>query len=150
LGLVLLGKNGSEYSLTYGENYVIGSLLTLLLKDGIDFGNASEETCTQWASALKGNIDRMRFLEVKDKFGLKGTYGLIEDMDVFQLFSTGLYANRGHKINRSNLEKVVPQLPNEYWRDSIGEFADFLDSCGGLVSFSPNAYRSTKSYHVAN
>jgi hypothetical protein len=143
LGLGLVGKNGSKYSLTYGENYVIGSLLTLLLKDGIDFGNASEEECKRWASALKGNIDRMRFLDVEDKFGLKGTFGLFEGMDVFQLFSTGLYANRGPKISRSNLEKAVPQLVNEYWRDSIGEFADFLDSCGGLVPFSPNAYRST-------
>ncbi|MDA4113663.1 MAG: hypothetical protein OK474_06430 [Thaumarchaeota archaeon] len=136
-----MGKNGREYSLTYGENYVIGSLLTLLLKDGIDFGNASEDECKWWASALKGNIDRMRFLDVEDEFGLKGTFGLIEGMDIPQLFSTGLYADRGRRISRSNLEKAVPQPPNEYWRDSIGEFADFLDSCSGLVQLSPNAYR---------
>ena len=150
MGLVLLGKDGSEYSLTYGENSVIGDLLTLLLKNGIDFGKASEEECKQWTSALKGNIDRMRFLDVKDESGLKRTFGLIEGMDILQLFSTGLYANLGRKISHSNLEKAVPQPPNEYWRDSIGEFADYLDSCGGLVPFSPNAYRSPKSYHVTN
>jgi hypothetical protein len=150
LGLGLVGKNGSAYSLTYGENSVIGDLLTLLLKNRIDFGNASEEECKRWASALKGNIDRMRFLNVEDEFGLKWTFGLIEGIDILQLFSTGLYANLGRRISRSNLEKAVSQPPNEFWRDSIGEFADFLDSCGGLVPFSPNAYRSPKSYHVAD
>jgi hypothetical protein len=92
----------------------------------------------------------VRFLDVEDEFGLKGTYGLIEGMDVLPLFSTGLYANRGRKISRSNLEKAVPKPPNEFWRDSIDEFADFLDSCGGLVPFSPYAYRSPEGYRKPN
>jgi hypothetical protein len=92
----------------------------------------------------------MRFLDVKDEFGLKWTFGLIEGMDILQLFSTGLYANLGHRIGRSNLEKAIPQPPNEDWRDSIEEFAGFLDSCGGLAPFSPDAYRSPKNYHAVN
>jgi hypothetical protein len=150
LGLSLVGKNGSEYNLTYGANNVIGNLLTLLLNKGIDFGDASEEECKRWASALRANIDRMRFLNVKDEFGVKWTFGLIEGMDLLQLFATGLYADRGRRISRSNLEKAVPEPANETWRDSIGELADFLDSSGGLVHFSPYAYRYPESYHKPN
>ena len=146
MGLGLVGKNGSEYHLTYGENYVNGSLLTLLLRERVDFSNASEEGCKKWASALRRNIGRMRFLDVKDESRLKGTYGLIQGMDILQLLSTELYASRGRRISRLDLEKATLKPPNEFWSDSIAEFADFLDSCGGLVPFSPYAYRSPEGY----
>jgi hypothetical protein len=139
MGLTLMGKNGKEYALTYRENFVIGSLLTLLLNKKVDFGDASDSECKDWASALRKNLDRMRLLYPAPKFA--GAFGLIEGMDRKRLFSTGLYSSWSSRITSSQLEKAVVKPADEFWRESITEFADFLDSCGGLVPFSENAYK---------
>jgi hypothetical protein len=139
MGLALMGKNGEEYSLTYGENFVIGSLLTLLLNKNVDFSDASDIECKEWASALRKNLARMRFLYPGDKS--TGAFPLIDGMDKKRLFSTGLYAGWSKRISSSQLEKAEVRHANQYWRESITEFARFLDLCGGLVQSSENAYK---------
>ncbi|MDA4131927.1 MAG: hypothetical protein OK454_02200 [Thaumarchaeota archaeon] len=134
-----MGKNGKEYTLTYRENFVIGSLLTLLLNKKVDFSDASDGECKEWASALRKNLDRIRLLYPARKFG--GAFGLLEGMDRKRLFSIGLYASWSNQISNSQLEKAVVKQADESWREYITEFADFLDSCGGLVPFSENAYK---------
>jgi hypothetical protein len=139
MGLTLLGKNGKEYSLTYRENFVIGSLLSLLLNKKVDFSDASDGVCKEWASSLRKNLERIRLLYPSRKFS--GAFGLIEGMDRKRLFSTGLYASWSNKITGSQLERAVVKPVDKFWRESITEFADFLVSCGGLLPFSENAYR---------
>jgi hypothetical protein len=139
MGLTLVGRNGNEYPLTYRENFVIGSLLSLLLNKKVDFSDASDAECKEWASALRKNLDRMRLLYPARKFA--GAFGLIEGMDTKRLFSTGLYASWSKRISNSQLERAVVKPADEFWRESITEFADFLDSCGGLIPFSENAYK---------
>jgi len=139
MGLTLLGKNGKEHSLTYRENLVIGSFLTLLLNKKVDFSDASGADCKEWASALRKNLDRMRLLYPGHKSA--GAFALIEGMDRVRLFSTGLYASWSNRISSSQIERAEVKPADEFWRGSIIEFADFLDSCGGLVAFSENAYK---------
>jgi len=55
--------------------------------------------------------------------------------------SIGLYAGWSKRISSSQLEKAEVRHANQYWRESITEFARFLDSCGGLVQSSENAYK---------
>lgn len=50
MGRGLRGKNGKEYALTYGENWVISSLLRQLLGKDVNFGAASEHECKEWAA----------------------------------------------------------------------------------------------------
>jgi len=47
MGLTLVGRNGNEFSLTYRENFVIGSLLSLLLNKKLDFSDASDAECKE-------------------------------------------------------------------------------------------------------
>lgn len=139
MGLILMGKNSKEYSMTYRENFVIGSLLTLLLNKEVDFSNASEAECKEWGFALKKNLDRVRILYPPDK--VAGAFGLIEGMDRKGLFSTGLYASWSNKISSSQLEKAMVKPADQFWMESITDFAEFLDSCGGLLPLSENAYK---------
>jgi len=81
----------------------------------------------------------MRLLYPARKFA--GAFGLIEGMDTKRLFSTGLYASCSNRITSSQLERAVVKPVDKFWMENITEFADFLDSCGGLLPFSENAYK---------
>ena len=40
-------------------------------------------------------------------------------------------------ISRSELERAPMEPLDEYWRDYLLEFIDFLESCGGIVPLPP-------------
>jgi hypothetical protein len=45
MGRGLQGKNGEEYSLTYGENYLMITMLKLLSGKDVNLDNATAEHC---------------------------------------------------------------------------------------------------------
>ncbi len=135
MGRGVKGKNGEEFEMTYGAQWVFLNLLKLLLGKDVDFDvTVSEAECKEWAAVLRSNIERMRLLTIE---GTK--FAMLEGMDVHELFSKGAYSDWGRqKANRLNMVKEAPVEPlNEFWRDYFLEFIDFLESCGGFGPSPP-------------
>jgi len=133
LGRGLKGKNDSEYSLTYREQWIILSLLKQLLGKDVNFDHASEGECKEWSAALRNNIGKMRLLTIQGR-----RFGMLEGTDIQELFSRGFYADGGgSRIKPSEIKGAPIEPLNEYWRDSVLEFAEFLESCGGLAPLEP-------------
>jgi hypothetical protein len=136
MGMGLMGKAGKEYSLTYDEADVMTSILKQLTERQVSLDTASNRECEHWASLLKNNIERLRMISSKGK-----KFAVLEGTDVEALFSSGPYANWRRLIDPSDLAKT-PEPLNEYWRESVRGFADFLESCGGLVPYPGNRGRT--------
>jgi hypothetical protein len=135
MGHAFGGQNGTEFSLPYNDIAVIFSILDQYLGEKTDvIANpyVPERECKKWASLLRNNVDRMRLVFIR---GTK--YGYIEGTDLRHLLKEGYYA--WLKFTPSEIEKAVSEPLNDYWIETITEFADFLDSCGGLVPPKPAA-----------
>src|SRR2546428_13482531 len=119
--------------MTYGEQWVILSLLKQILERDVNFDHASEGECKEWSAALRNKIGKMRLLTIQ---GIR--FGLLEGTDKKELFSTGFYADWGRSRIKPSEFKGAPIDPlDDYWRESMLEFTEFLVSCGGLVPLEP-------------
>lgn len=133
MGRGFKGRNGEEYFLTYEENWVIYSLLKQLVRRPVDFDKATALECKGWAAVLRKNTGRMRLLELQG-----AEFGVLDKADIAALFSTGVYAEWAKgRITTSEITGAPVEPLSDSWKESILEFADFLDSSGGLVSLRP-------------
>ena len=114
----------------------MSSVLIQLTGKDVNLDAASDRECRQWASLLGENIKRMRMIRSKDH-----EFAVLEGLNLQELFSDGQYSSWKGLIDPSDRNKA-PEPLNEYWRDSIHDFANFLELCTGLVPYSLDRARA--------
>ncbi len=131
------GMNGAEYSLPYGMLYSIFEVLGIIEGKEMEFDymedGASNEQCRHWSVLIRQNIDRMRLIQTRFT-----SFLFLDGDDLRDILSRGYY-----KVARiQDLDKQLPAdakpMPlDEGWRADILEFAEFLETCEGIVPPHP-------------
>jgi hypothetical protein len=130
LGITFKGKNGTQKFLSPGQGMAFEAVLSELLGRTVSLEVSPESECKIWASTLRNNLTRIRLL--KDDSEETGYEALvIEGSNLEHVASTHYYSTN---LNLAVSQKTARPKPlDEEWKYVISDFAEFLDTCGGIV-----------------